>query len=235
MGYRDFLFSKGCFEKTFAQPISAIVKLFCTGPLESLDGIQNWQRNIVLVRRYTKTRVSRLFGSRMLILRMTSQWKDCLQDAHSSNGDLVSYLLFLCLQNHTNNAELGQIFAATKPRLAIATHLVNNPHTYIPIITSIRSTYPVGQASGFYAPWIQSSKTHLRSRRQKLCFEWQSFNGFFVLRLCLLLIQKGIQTPTWNDDCKAPTLLLLSMQIQMSAVNHPPDLNMNQSQFIASV
>ena len=52
----------------------------------------------------------------------------------------------LCVQNHTNNAEVGQIFQATKPRLAIATHLSVNPHTYVPIITAIRSTYPTGKS-----------------------------------------------------------------------------------------
>lgn len=49
------------------------------------------------------------------------------------------------MQNHTTQAEVGEVFEAVQPRLAIATHLNLNPHTYVPIISSIRSTYPDGK------------------------------------------------------------------------------------------
>lgn len=50
------------------------------------------------------------------------------------------------LQNHTSQTQVGQVFAALNPapRLAIATHLSVNEYSIVPIISAIRSTYPVG-------------------------------------------------------------------------------------------
>ena len=50
------------------------------------------------------------------------------------------------MQNHTSQTQVGEVFAALKPapRLAIATHLSVNEYSIVPIITAIRSTYPVG-------------------------------------------------------------------------------------------
>ncbi|DBA82164.1 TPA: hypothetical protein ACH3X1_007151 [Trebouxia sp. C0004] len=50
------------------------------------------------------------------------------------------------LLNHTSQTQVGQVFAALNPapRLAIATHLSVNEYSIVPIISAIRSTYPVG-------------------------------------------------------------------------------------------
>lgn len=48
------------------------------------------------------------------------------------------------MQNHTTQREVGAIFNALKPRLAIATHLRVNPYTVTPLVTAIRATYPSG-------------------------------------------------------------------------------------------
>ncbi|KAK9797405.1 hypothetical protein WJX73_006256 [Symbiochloris irregularis] len=48
------------------------------------------------------------------------------------------------LTNHTSQAEVGAVFQAVQPRLAIATHLRITPYTITPILESIRSQYPSG-------------------------------------------------------------------------------------------
>lgn len=50
------------------------------------------------------------------------------------------------MQNHTSQTQVGQVFSAIKPqpRLAIAHHLSVNEYSIVPIISAIRSTYPVG-------------------------------------------------------------------------------------------
>ena len=50
------------------------------------------------------------------------------------------------MQNHTSQTQVGQVFSAITPapRLAIATHLSVNEYSIVPIISAIRSTYPVG-------------------------------------------------------------------------------------------
>ena len=50
------------------------------------------------------------------------------------------------MQNHTSQTQVGDVFSAISPapRLAIATHLSVNEYSIVPIISAIRSTYPVG-------------------------------------------------------------------------------------------
>lgn len=50
------------------------------------------------------------------------------------------------LLNHTSQTQVGDVFSAISPapRLAIATHLSVNEYSIVPIISAIRSTYPVG-------------------------------------------------------------------------------------------
>lgn len=48
------------------------------------------------------------------------------------------------MQNHTLQQEVGSVFQAIKPRLAIASHLRVNQYTVTPIISAIREQYPVG-------------------------------------------------------------------------------------------
>ena len=50
------------------------------------------------------------------------------------------------MQNHTSQTQVGEVFSAIRPqpRLAIAHHLSVNEYSIVPIISAIRSTYPVG-------------------------------------------------------------------------------------------
>ncbi|KAK9830412.1 hypothetical protein WJX72_011632 [[Myrmecia] bisecta] len=46
--------------------------------------------------------------------------------------------------NHTTAVQVGQIFQAIQPRLAIATHLSLRQDTYVPLVSAIRSSFPAG-------------------------------------------------------------------------------------------
>ncbi|KAK9797411.1 hypothetical protein WJX73_007627 [Symbiochloris irregularis] len=70
------------------------------------------------------------------------------------------------ITNHTTSAETGAIFQVLQPRLAIATHLRVTPYTITPILTSIRSQYPVGPlaVSTDFTVWDISAQAVVQCR-----------------------------------------------------------------------
>lgn len=71
---------------------------------------------------------------------------DLLNEKAISHAHLPAsaWLTACCVQNHTFQAEVGAVFQALQPRLAITTHLTPNSYVYIPLVSGIRSQYPTG-------------------------------------------------------------------------------------------
>jgi hypothetical protein len=69
---------------------------------------------------------------------------------HESVGPIYDFSFQLpavstnILTNHTNQYEVGAIFQAIQPRLAIASHLDVNDYSVVPIVSAIRQTFPTG-------------------------------------------------------------------------------------------
>lgn len=139
------------------------------GPLESFEGLLDWQKNIVL--------------------------------------------------NHTNNAEVGQIFQATKPRLAIATHLSVNPHTYVPIITAIRSTYPTGPLA--IADDLQIFEVTADTVVQKTLYVSDRSAGWIFPRNPNITVPVGHELANKNNDVlpRTPTVDSLGTELKVFGSN----------------
>lgn len=116
--------------------------------------------------------------------------------------------------NHTTQAEVGEVFEAVQPRLAIATHLNLNPHTYVPIISSIRSTYPDGPLA--IAEDLQVWEISKSSIVQKTLYVPEKTSGYLFNANASITSPIGYELVDDNVDTLPRPATLLSLNTQLA-------------------